>query len=119
MELKLPIATVTEPKPGTVATPAGFVIAVFLSDGNFFALANACPHRGAPLALGLVDEGAIICPLHHFKFDLKSGRCRLPRDLATRTFAVARDGDTLVITVPDEDATDTGDGAPLSGLKPD
>lgn len=108
MKLDLPIGSVTEGRPATVATPAGLAIAVFLSDGDYFALANACPHRGAPLASGLVDEGAIICPLHHFKFDLKTGQCRLPRNLATRAFAVARDGDRLVITVPDDDSTATG-----------
>jgi len=107
MELHLPVGAVADGKPATVSTATGLAIAVFLIDGAYFAIANACPHRGAPLALGLIDEGGIICPLHHFKFDLKTGRCRLPRDLAARTFAVARDGDSLVITVPDEESAET------------
>ena len=119
MELYLPIGDVTESQPATVAASSGLVVAVFMFDGGYFALANACPHRGAPLARGLPHEGTIICPLHHFKFDLKTGQCRLPRNLATRAFAVARDGDRLVITVPDEKPSETGARAPAAGRPTD
>lgn len=103
MELSLPVGRVTESSPGTATTEAGLTIVVFLRDGAYYALANACPHRGAPLAAGLVDGDYVICPLQHFKFEMKTGQCRLPRNLRARTFAVARDGDRLAITVPDDD----------------
>jgi nitrite reductase (NADH) small subunit len=33
-----------------------------------------CPHRGGPLADGLVGGQTLICPLHALKFDLGTGR---------------------------------------------
>src|SRR5688572_28595250 len=50
-------------------------IAVFRSrDGSVFATQASCPHRGGPLADGLLGGGTLICPLHSFKFDLTTGR---------------------------------------------
>lgn len=54
----------------------GRTIAVFRQrDGRLFATDNACPHRGGPLADGIVGAGKVICPLHSWAFDLESGRC--------------------------------------------
>ena len=51
-------------------------IAVFRPrDGRIYALENRCPHRGGPLADGVVGDGMVICPLHGWKFELASGRC--------------------------------------------
>jgi len=44
-------------------------------DGRLYAMENRCPHRGGPLADGIVGGGVVICPLHGWKFDLASGRC--------------------------------------------
>ena len=50
-------------------------IAVFRSrQGDVFATQADCPHRGGPLADGLLGGATLICPLHSLKFDLKSGR---------------------------------------------
>ena len=49
-------------------------VAVFrLRDGTLRALAAVCPHRGGPLADGLLDEDVVVCPLHGFTYDLKTG----------------------------------------------
>jgi len=54
----------------------GLTIAVFRPrDGRLYALENRCPHRGGPLADGIVGVGTVICPLHGWKFELASGRC--------------------------------------------
>jgi nitrite reductase (NADH) small subunit len=50
-------------------------IAVFrLRTGELFATQAACPHRGGPLADGIVGAGKVICPLHAYKFELATGR---------------------------------------------
>jgi len=50
-------------------------VAVFRSrTGTVFATQAECPHRGGPLADGLVGGETLICPLHSLKFDLGSGR---------------------------------------------
>jgi nitrite reductase (NADH) small subunit len=53
---------------------AGERIAVFNTrSGQVFAVEASCPHRGGPLADGLVGEGIVICPLHASKFNLATG----------------------------------------------
>jgi nitrite reductase (NADH) small subunit len=49
-------------------------IAIFRSrSGEVFATNAACPHRGGPLADGLVGGHSVVCPLHGFVFDLRTG----------------------------------------------
>ncbi len=53
----------------------GEEIAVFRSrDGHVFAVENRCPHRGGPLAEGVMGDGKVVCPLHGHKFDLATGQ---------------------------------------------
>ncbi|GAC1390916.1 MAG: nitrite reductase small subunit NirD [Ktedonobacteraceae bacterium] len=42
--------------------------------GEVFATQPSCPHRGGPLADGLIGAGKVICPLHAYKFDLATGQ---------------------------------------------
>ena len=45
--------------------------------GNIYALASACPHMHLPLKNGkITEDGHIICPWHHSKFDLKTGEVK-------------------------------------------
>jgi nitrite reductase (NADH) small subunit len=49
-------------------------IAVFHSrDGHAYATQADCPHKGGPLADGLVGGSTLVCPLHEWTFDLQSG----------------------------------------------
>jgi nitrite reductase (NADH) small subunit len=51
------------------------LIAVFRTrDGGIFATQASCTHKGGPLADGLVGDHKIVCPLHTFAFDLRSGQ---------------------------------------------
>lgn len=50
-------------------------IALFRAEGVFFALDNACPHRGGPLVEGHVEGKTVACPWHAWQFDLKTGDC--------------------------------------------
>ena len=50
-------------------------VAVFRSrNGELFATQAECPHRGGPLADGLLGDRTLICPLHSKKFDLSTGQ---------------------------------------------
>src|SRR5580704_8352351 len=60
---------------GRVFQVDGEKIAVFRArDGEFYAVQAECPHRGGPLADGLLGGSTLICPLHGWKFDLKTGQ---------------------------------------------
>ena len=50
-------------------------IAVFHArSGEVFAAQAECPHRGGPLADGLLGGRTLVCPLHAWKFDLATGQ---------------------------------------------
>ncbi len=49
-------------------------ISLFHIDGGFYALENACPHAGASLAMGRIEGSTVACRIHHWNFDIPSGR---------------------------------------------
>lgn len=61
------------PGEGRAITLDGRRIAIFRAPGGWFALDAVCPHRGGPLADGIVCDSAVICPLHERRFDLATG----------------------------------------------
>jgi nitrite reductase (NADH) small subunit len=66
-------------------------IAVFRTRGGaVYAVQAACPHKGGPLADGLVGGTTLICPLHGWKFDLSTGQA-LFGDCGVKTFPVRVD----------------------------
>jgi nitrite reductase (NADH) small subunit len=66
---------VDELAPGatTVIEIDGREIALVNLDGEFHAIDNRCPHADGPLGEGFVQEGRIVCPLHYWEFDLRTG----------------------------------------------
>lgn len=61
------------PREGRCVEVAGRPIAIFHTSEGFLAVDNRCPHRGGPLADGIVNGPSVVCPLHAWKFDLFSG----------------------------------------------
>jgi nitrite reductase (NADH) small subunit len=50
-------------------------IAVYLTHSSeVFATQPDCPHRGGPLADGLIGGTTVLCPLHDRSFDLRTGK---------------------------------------------
>lgn len=48
-------------------------IAVFLQEGKYYAFDDTCPHAGASLAGGCIEEGHITCPWHFWGFSVENG----------------------------------------------
>lgn len=48
-------------------------VAVFNVNGEFFAIDDLCPHMGASLSGGHVEDGCVICPWHYWRFRLSDG----------------------------------------------
>jgi nitrite reductase (NADH) small subunit len=85
---------------GRVYVVNDLTIAVFRQrDGGLYATDNACPHRGGPLADGIVGAGKIICPLHAWKFELESGRC-LAENVTIRTYPVREVNGHILLDLP-------------------
>lgn len=53
-------------------------IAIFNLGDRFLAVGNRCPHRGGPLADGIVAGASVVCPLHSWKICLGSGSVERP-----------------------------------------
>jgi nitrite reductase (NADH) small subunit len=68
-------------------------IALFrLRNGKVYALDAVCPHRGGPLADGVVGHETVVCPFHGYKFSLIDGR-GLDNDFTVGSYpAEIRDG---------------------------
>jgi nitrite reductase [NAD(P)H] small subunit len=58
---------------GRSVTVAGRRVAVFRLPEGFVALDAACPHRAGPLSDGIVADSCVTCPLHGWRFDLRTG----------------------------------------------
>ncbi|HKQ62152.1 MAG TPA: Rieske 2Fe-2S domain-containing protein [Candidatus Polarisedimenticolaceae bacterium] len=53
-------------------------VALFREGAELFALDDTCPHQGASLGTGTYHAGHVICPLHQWVFDVRTGHC--PRE---------------------------------------
>jgi len=49
-------------------------IAIFNLGDRFLAIENRCPHKGGPLADGIVAGSTVVCPLHAWKMSLETGK---------------------------------------------
>lgn len=80
------------------------LIAVFLHQGDYYAIDDLCPHMGASLGAGEVDErGAVTCPWHAWRFSVADGTwCDNPR-LKIAAYGVRLVGDEIQVSVPAAD----------------
>ncbi|HVJ92931.1 MAG TPA: Rieske 2Fe-2S domain-containing protein [Labilithrix sp.] len=76
-----------------------FDVLVAWSDGEVFAMEDACNHAGASLAEGWIKQGCVVCPMHAYMFELRSGKLVRPRGLCgdQRTFEVEIEGDEIAV----------------------
>jgi nitrite reductase (NADH) small subunit/3-phenylpropionate/trans-cinnamate dioxygenase ferredoxin subunit len=49
------------------------LIALFLQEGQYYAIDDCCPHMGASLSGGYVEGGVVTCPWHAWRFRLSDG----------------------------------------------
>lgn len=58
---------------GQAFAVGGRMVAVFRRGEEFFAIDDLCPHMGASLAEGHVDDETVTCPWHAWRFCIKDG----------------------------------------------
>lgn len=93
------IATITELPAGRAkAYPVnGKTIALFNVEGQFYAIDDACPHRGASLAESIAKNGKVFCSWHLFDFDLKTGACGAIPDFPVQTYELKIEGEEIFV----------------------
>lgn len=72
------VADFEELEEGKLVQVGGQNIAIFNSAGTYYAIENTCPHRGGPLAEGMMAGEEVICPWHGSRFNVKSGAVLTP-----------------------------------------
>jgi nitrite reductase (NADH) small subunit len=114
-ELRLPLAEAPPQGERRMVELGGHRIGLYRVGEELHALADRCPHRGAPLcssgriataielcdgrpALGVPDT-LVRCPWHKWDFDIATGRCPVDARLRVRRYAVRVEGDEVVVTL--------------------
>lgn len=69
-------ARVSEVPPGSIKdiNLDGVEIALANVEGKFYAISNACLHRGGPLGQGVMEGSVVTCPWHGWQFDVATGK---------------------------------------------
>lgn len=97
LELKLGPIDFIPPGEGRNFSVGGEAVAVFRTRaGQVFATQAACPHKGGPLADGLVGGSTLICPLHSWKFNLETGGA-LMGECGLKTYPVRVDENGQIV----------------------
>jgi len=77
---------------GKAVVANGCEVAVFRCQDRLYALQNQCPHEGGSLAGGAVEGEEVVCPLHGYRFNIKTGACATDPRLRAKTFPVVPKG---------------------------
>jgi nitrite reductase/ring-hydroxylating ferredoxin subunit len=87
-------------------------LALYRLPDGWYATQNECVHRGGELGDGIVSSGRVVCPLHQWRFDVKTGGCELSPGTFIRTYPVRVEGDRVLVDL-------TGGTPARSALPPD
>ena len=111
-EARFPRDVLPEPGAVRIVEVGSHRIGLYRVGNDVHALADRCPHRGAPICAGAVatpigvENGVLAtgapnsvlrCPWHKWEFDIASGRCLVDDRLRVRRYSVRVDGDTVVV----------------------
>ena len=77
----------------------GRMVAVFNNAGVFQAIDDMCPHAGASLAEGWLEDGCVTCPWHAWQFRLEDGAYVQNPRMKADVFPVRVDGSNIIVTV--------------------
>lgn len=77
------------------------MVAVFRRGESFYAIDDICPHMGASLAEGYVEEDTVSCPWHAWRFCIRDGTWEDNPRIKVDSFSVrVLDGQVQVLVPP-------------------
>jgi nitrite reductase/ring-hydroxylating ferredoxin subunit len=85
---------------GRVVEAEDKTLALFNVDGAFFALDNACAHRGGPLGEGDLEGTVVVCPWHAWRWDVKTGANVNNPGVTMPCFPVSVDDGRVFVELP-------------------
>lgn len=102
MPEQVPVATKSElvEGQGKCVTVGDKRIALFLSEGNVYAIDDTCTHEDGPLSEGELDGTEVECPWHGASFNIASGEAlSAPAYEDVNAYPVTIDGDQIKVEV--------------------
>lgn len=82
--------------------PDGMPLAIYNLGGTFHASDDNCPHKGASLSAGFLEDGHVICPWHQGAYDVRTGRAAAPPCVTPLPlYPVTVENGMVVVTLPD------------------
>ena len=78
------------------------LVAVFFAGGRYLAIDDTCPHMGASLSGGYVEDGIVTCPWHAWRFRLQDGAWADNPRIKIGCYPVRVEGDDVLIAVHGE-----------------
>jgi nitrite reductase (NADH) small subunit/3-phenylpropionate/trans-cinnamate dioxygenase ferredoxin subunit len=86
---------------GKTVSVGGRLIAVFRSGEQYHAIDDVCPHMGASLSGGYVEDGVVTCPWHAWRFRLTDGAWADNPRLKIGCYPVRVEGHEVQVQVED------------------
>lgn len=75
-------------------------VAVFRIQDQYFAIDDLCPHMGASLSGGYIEDGIVTCPWHYWRFRLSDGAWADNPRVKTGCYSVQVVGDEIQLEIP-------------------
>ena len=87
------------PGEGRAFTVNSRRVAIFFQKGAYYAINDTCPHMGASLADGYLDDTGVLCPWHAWKFCVRNGTWldNPKSQIKTDTYEVRVSGDEIQV----------------------
>ena len=85
---------------GKTVTVGGKLIALFKVNGAFHAIDDTCPHMGASLSGGYVENNIVTCPWHAWRFRVTDGTWADNPRVKIGSYPVHIVGDEIKIEIP-------------------
>ena len=76
---------------------AGVKLCVGKAGEEYFAIDDTCSHAGGSLSEGMIDGDQVICPLHAYGFEIKTGHCPDDPDCSVKVYPVRIEGNKLKV----------------------
>lgn len=93
----------------------GRMVGVYLLDGEYFAINDFCPHMGASLASGYVENHAVSCPWHAWRFSVKDGTWLDNPKIKTDSYPVRVEAGMIEVQFPEKKEESSPDETPSCG----
>ena len=76
-------------------------VAVFNTGDAYYAIDDVCPHMGASLADGHVEDNVVTCPWHAWRFSVCDGAWCDNRNISIDSFDVRLVDEEIQVRVPE------------------